>query len=87
MLQDWIASLEEFSTDEIMAACRDYIKNNTRKPKPGDIRAICLSCRAAHLRSLPKQREPEPELSDAELAERRKRAAEIIKDVGFGMKQ
>ena len=60
IMGDWMAALEAFSRDEVMAACREWARDETRKPKPADIRGIVLRERAKAIASQPKPREPEP---------------------------
>ena len=71
---DWMAALEAFTRDEIMAACREWARDGNRKPRPADIREIVLRERGKVAARLPKPAEPprepvSPERARAILAE------------------
>ena len=77
IMGDWMAALEAFSRDEVMAACREWARDETRKPKPADIRGIVLRERAKAIASQPKPPEPEREKVTPEAA------ASILAKAGF----
>ena len=84
ILADWMDALQNFSPDEIRAGCRDYLSGQDcdRKPKPGDIRDLINRRRGAELAKWRASQPVEPpprELSEDELAEKRKRADEIMR--------
>jgi hypothetical protein len=81
IMADWMASLEGFTREEIMAACREWVADNSRKPKPADIREIVLRERRAMARALPKPVEPERERVSPEAA------AEILRAAGVRVKR
>lgn len=53
---DWMAALEAFTREEIMAACREWAAEGNRKPRPADIRDIVLRERGKVVAALPKHR-------------------------------
>lgn len=57
IMLDWMAALENFTQDQIRAACRDYLAGPDRKTKPkvGDIVDILVP--PVRLRSLPNPHE------------------------------
>ena len=57
VLADWMDALEGFERGDIMAACRAWVADESRKPKPGDIRALAERNLA---RRLPRPK-PKPE--------------------------
>jgi hypothetical protein len=77
MMADWMSALETFDPDEIRAACREYLSGPDcrTKPKPGDIRKICLKARAAAMP--PRRSDPEPDRRPIS-EERRKETAAIF---------
>jgi hypothetical protein len=80
ILSDWMDALENFTPDEIRAACRAYIEGQSRdkKPKPGDIVELLVAKRSEIRRSLPKQPEPAADRLDKKTMEDRRRKAEEI---------
>lgn len=93
MMGDWIDALEWFSRDEITAACRSYLNSDdrARRPRPGDIRAICEAARAPAIRAFRdrerRRAEPErPAVSAEDMEQRRRAAAEILRNAGFARK-
>ena len=58
VMADWMAALEAFTRDEIMAACREWARDCNRKPRPADIREIVLRERGKVVAQLPKPAEP-----------------------------
>ncbi|KFI27792.1 hypothetical protein CN97_00845 [Haematobacter massiliensis] len=83
ILADWMDALQNFAPDEIRRACRDYLAGPdcARKPKPGDIRDVILSHRADEIARFRASQPSEPEaapLSEDDLAEKRRRADEIM---------
>lgn len=87
ILQDWMDALESFQPDEIRSACRSYLsgKDRAKKPKPGDIKAICISNRAfvAKRNPPPVAYLPQPTRAemDAEMEKRKAFAATILRDI------
>lgn len=83
ILRDWIDALENFTPDEIRAACRSYMNgaDRARKPKPGDIRAVVLSSRAAVVKAQPAPVKALPAPTSAEMADEMKRRAAFAKEV------
>ena len=77
MFADWMAALEAFTREEIMAACREWARDGQRKPRPSDIREIVLRERGKVLAQLPKPPEPQREPVSAE------RAREIMAEAGL----
>jgi hypothetical protein len=78
ILTDWMAALQGYSPDEIRNACRAYLQGHDCriKPKPGDIRRIIDTDRAARMAKLPK---PRPVAAPAtQTADERRKAAESI---------
>ena len=81
VMADWMAALEGFSRDEIMAACREWARDGQRKPKPADIREIVLRERGKLLAAIPKPPEPERERVSPEAA------AEILRAAGVRVRR
>lgn len=80
ILADWMDALENFTPDEIRAACRQYIEgpDRSRKPKTGDLIEMLVAKRTEIRRSLPKPPEPPSPVLSVPQEERRKQAAEIM---------
>jgi hypothetical protein len=81
MLADWMDILERFSREEIAEACRDWLREGQRKPRPGDIREIILRARATVAAQAPKLPEPPRERVSAE------RAQEILEAAGINIRR
>ena len=79
IMMDWMSALQEFSPDEIRAACRAYLNGPDcrSKPKPGDIVRIINAARADALRRIPKSK-PVEAAPDMNVEERRAAAARIM---------
>lgn len=70
------------------AAFDDWLAGNSQRPKPADIRRIALGKLEPIGREL-KRRAPEPEppkLTEEQLAEKRRRAAEIMQGLGDSLR-
>lgn len=81
--KDWMDALQDFTMDEIDAACREAVRANPDKcPNEGHIRQIIVREREAIRAALPK---PEPKqfvATEIPVEERRAVVAEILGKVG-----
>jgi len=80
MAADWWDVLGAFPRDAIERACREWLREGTRRPAPGEIRALVVRELAAQRLALPPPPpppEPERERVSPE------RAAEILAEAGF----
>lgn len=83
-MADWMDALQNYSPDEIRAACREYLSgpNCDRKPKPGDLRGLIDAKRHAevlrHRASAPPDFGPMRDFSPEALEARRRAAEEIM---------
>ena len=85
ILGDWMAALEDFSPDEIDAACKAYLRgpDRAKKPKTGDLVDWMVAKRTEIRRSLPKPPEPPSPVLSVPVEERRAKANEILKSFGY----
>lgn len=80
ILTDWMDALENFTPDEIRAACREYMEgpDRARKPKTGDLIEMLVAKRTEIRRSLPKPPEPPSPVLSVPQEERRRQAEAIM---------
>jgi hypothetical protein len=85
ILADWMEALEDFSPEEIDAACKAYLRgaDRARKPKTGDLVEWMVARRADIRRSLPKPPEPPSPVLSVPVEERRAQAEQILKRFGY----
>lgn len=77
MAADWWDVLGAFQRQAVEQACREWLRDGTRRPAPADIRALVGKQLARQHVSLPPPPEPERERCSPE------RAAEILREAGF----
>lgn len=85
IIKDWIAILSPYSPAEILTACREWKAQNPRlRPGPGDVAGLIDAARGQWHRAQPKlPPEPVRVVTAEEMEQRRKVAADILRQTGF----
>lgn len=77
--QDWMDALQDFSIDEVRAACREALGGNPRDAvNEQKIKALIIADRARRLAAVPKPIAPEPVVERPDAATRARIAAELL---------
>lgn len=85
MITDWMDALQDFTLDEIQAACRAcVIADPKRMPNEGAVLGRIMDARRLHVAALPRPAEPPRFSANAvPVQDRRAAAARIFAETGF----
>lgn len=84
--QDWMDALQDFTLDEVRAACREALGGNARDAVNEEkIKALIIADRARRLAAIPKPLLPEPESKRPDAETRALLANELL--AGFNSKR
>lgn len=84
--QDWMDALQDFTLDEVRAACREALGGNARDAVNEEkVKALIIADRARRLAAIPKPPEPETKTERPDAETRARIANELL--AGFNPKR